>query len=277
MELRNRTRRQVDGISDYEYGDSDDDLYVSFETPSSRNSSSIYNSINTPAMAARSLLESVKHSDNYICIEIAQIVLQPSDIQLSTLKLQDMVKPNLEIAFNLDQVAKFRFSDVTGQKEILLDMKKGFKKEFYEFPLKCLDVRLQNPVDPSRGKLDDATTIIFKIYKDVDNSLIVKLINHIKQWKSTNVKGSFIKSARDDLSEKPAIRSNNRITALENNGNDESQVHNNNHVNDGITDWIESKEKLWTNDDINQVANSTVQPEKRNSLKTSKHSNSDSE
>ncbi|CAG8485260.1 883_t:CDS:2 [Cetraspora pellucida] len=324
MELRNQTRRQVDGISDYEYGDSDDDLYVGFVTQSSRNFSSIYNNTDTSAMANKSLLESVEHSDNYICIEIAQIVLQPSDIQLSTQKLQDIVKPNLglvfrkpsqicivmvdenkEIAFDLDQVAKFRFSDVTGQKEILLDMKKGFKKEFYEFPLKFLDVRLQTPVDPSRGKLDDATTIIFKICKDVDNSLIVKLINHIKQWKSTNVKpspqysiknsqhsndntvnqevknkGSLIKPARDDLCEKQTIRSNTRITALDNDGNDESQVHNNNHVNDGITDWInESKEKHWTNDNINQVANSTitVQPEKRNVLKTSKNSNSDSE
>ncbi|RIB14869.1 hypothetical protein C2G38_2247985 [Gigaspora rosea] len=320
MELRNR---QVDGISDYEYGDSDDDLYVSFATPSSRNSSSIHNNIDTTVMAAGSLLESVKQSDNCVFIEIAQIVIQPLDIQLSTQKLQDKAKTNLglvfrkpsqicivmvdenkEIAFELDQVAKFRFSDVTGQKEILLDMKKGFKKYFYEFPLKSLDDRLQIPSDPSRGKLDDATTIKFKICKDVDNNLIVKLINHVKRWKSTNVKqlpqnnvenlqhskdnivnkevkkkGSFIKPVQDDHCDKQTIRPNIGITALDNDVNDGYQTHNKSHVNDDITDWINENKEKWTNDDISQASSSTntVQPEKGNALKTSRNSHNDSE
>ncbi|CAG8753498.1 14629_t:CDS:2, partial [Dentiscutata heterogama] len=179
---------------------------------------------------------------------------------------------------------------------------------FYEFPLRSLDDRLQIPCDPSRGKLDDAATIIFKICKYVDNSLILKLINHIKRWKSTNVKqppqynaensqhsknnivnqevkkkGSLIKPARDDHCDKQAIRSNVGITALDNDVNNGSQTHNKNHVNDNITDWINENKEKWTNNDKEKWTNNDKEKwknedkEKRTNDDKEKRTNDDKE
>ncbi|CAG8627255.1 9858_t:CDS:2, partial [Acaulospora colombiana] len=83
-----------------------------------------------------------------------------------------------EVVIPLDQIMKFR---VSNDRDITVEFKKNFEKFYFRYQQGPLNQREQISLDPSRGKLDGAQTILFVPAEWVDNNTLIFFGEGIKR------------------------------------------------------------------------------------------------
>ncbi|PKK63782.1 hypothetical protein RhiirC2_854799 [Rhizophagus irregularis] len=89
-----------------------------------------------------------------------------------------LVEKKKEISIPLEQLRRFAINE---KRDIELEMKRKFRKFFYEYPLGEIDFRIQIAIDPLGGLLDDTTTIVFSPCDYVEDKRYLKLSNEMKR------------------------------------------------------------------------------------------------
>ncbi|CAG8620631.1 12161_t:CDS:2 [Funneliformis mosseae] len=107
-----------------------------------------------------------------------------------------LIEKKKEISLPLEHLFRFTINE---RRDIELEMKREFKKFYYEYPLGELGFRIQIAMDPLGGFLDKITTIVFSPWYYVEDEIYLRLTCEMRRLRFNKPKESSEKQTIKQL------------------------------------------------------------------------------